>query len=297
VRNFIVVLALLFIAFTYLYYYKYVQNRVPYCKYKVFHKEINEIDTIGLVLGSSHTFYGIDSKLLNGNVFNFASISQSLMEDFAILKHIKNPVKRVIIPISYFTNWGYLNKAPNSGERLRAIDYQSLYGVKYPPYLDKTDIINFISVLSKSISTVNQQNFDVKGNLTGVCDSVRSEINDAKTAFERHVLGKNFNQIHPYLDSIHIFCAKHKIELYLTVMPYTYDYRKFISNGGFDQYLEFLTAKYGDENCFLLDFRAHFEISEERLMFRDADHLSFCGRNAFSEFLNDQISLRTLRLK
>ena len=62
-------------------------NRVPIIKYNLFHKKIITIDTLSVVLGSSHSFYGIDSKLLDGNVFNFASISQSLMEDYSILKH------------------------------------------------------------------------------------------------------------------------------------------------------------------------------------------------------------------
>jgi hypothetical protein len=291
VQYFIMVIALLAVTLIYSYYFRYQKSRVPFIKHSVFHKNDKSNDTIGLVLGSSHTFFGIDSKLLNGNVFNFASISQSLMEDYAILKHIKNPVKKVIIPISYFTNWHYLYKTPIAGEKLRAIDYQAIYNMKYPSYLERKDIASFISELTKSLFSSNLENFDNEGNLMGQCNSAGVEISDAKIAFERHRLGKDFGQIHPYLDSINMYCAENKIELYLIAMPYTREYRTYTSKGGFDKYLKRVTAKYNSNHCVVLDFRTHFQNAEEQPMFRDADHLSFCGRSAFSKFLNDQMRI------
>lgn len=59
-----------------------------------------------LVLGSSHTYYGIMPSVLGDSVFNIANISQTPEYDLAILKefHPLMPnLKRVIIPISYFT--------------------------------------------------------------------------------------------------------------------------------------------------------------------------------------------------
>ena len=294
--NFLIVVILLVITLTYSYYFKYMGTRVPVIKYNLFHEKINDADTLSFVLGSSHSFYGIDSKLLDGNVFNFASISQSLMEDYAILKHSKNPIKRVIIPISYFTNWHYLYKTPIGGEKLRTIDYQTIYGINYPWYLKSQDIVNFISELSKSILKTDNESFDIKGNVIGQCDSNGNNIKDAKTAFERHNLGKNFEQINPYLDSINTFCAKNKIDLYIIAMPYSHDYRKYTSEAGFDKYLKKVKEKYNNKNCFLLDFRTHFKLSEERFMFRDADHLSFCGRITFSKYLNEQINFTSSKL-
>jgi hypothetical protein len=287
--NFLIVLILLVITLTYSYYFKYMGTRVPVIKYNLFHEKINGADTLSFVLGSSHSFYGIDSKLLDGNVFNFASTSQSLMEDYAILKHSKNPIKRVVIPISYFTNWHYLYKTPIGGEKLRTIDYQ-IYGINYPSNSKSRDIMNFISELSKSILKTDKKSFDIKGNVIGQCDSNGNNIKNAKTAFERHNLGKNFEQINPYLDSINTFCTKNKIDLYFIAMPFSHDYRTYTIEAGFDKYLKIIKAKYNSKNCFILDFRAHFKLSEERFMFSDADHLSFCGRSAFSKFLNEQIN-------
>jgi hypothetical protein len=293
ILNLFIVIALMIVTLLYAYYFSYRENRVPHIKYSSFHKGIGVNDTIGLVLGSSHTFYGIDSKLLNGNVFNFASTCQSLMEDFSILKHIENPIERVIIPISYFSNWHYLYKTPIGGEKLRTIDYQSIYDIDYPAFLNLEDIGNFISELSKSILKQNTERFDKMGNLNGQCDSIGNEIMDAKEAFGRHNMGKDFNHLNPYLDSINMFCTKNKIELYFIVMPYSNQYRSYTRAGGFDLYLERISERYNNENCRILDFRNQFELSDEPIMFRDADHLSFCGRSVFSKFLNKQIELAT----
>ena len=270
-------------------YFKYTETRVPVIKYNLYHQKFNNFDTVSFVLGSSHTFYGIDSKLLDGNVYNFASISQSLMEDYAILSHIRNPIKRIIIPISYFTNWHYLYKTPIAGEKLRTIDYQTTYKINYPSYLSAKDGAFFISKLSKSLFKTAER-FDSKGNIVGQCDNSGAKIQDAKTAFERHNLGNNFEKIHPYLDSINNFCNTNKIELYIVIMPYSHEYREYTSKAGFDKYLEKLKSKYNNNNCVLLDFRTHFKLSEESIMFRDADHLSYCGRESFSKFLNKQIN-------
>ena len=58
-------------------------------------------------------------------------------------------------------------------------------------------------------------------------------------------------------------------------------------------WFQMISVKYNNENCRILDFRDQFELSDEQIMFRDADHLSFCGRSVFSKFLNKQIELAT----
>ena len=89
--------------------------------------------------------------------------------------------------------------------------------------------MNFISELSKRILNADEGSFDNKGNIIVQCYSNGREIKDAKTVFDRHNLRKNFKQIHPYLDSLHIFCAKNNIDLYFIAMPYSHDYRTYTS--------------------------------------------------------------------
>ena len=272
-------------------FYDYQKTRVPQIKYNTFHNNFKNADSIGIVLGTSHTFYGIDTKLLDGEVFNFASISQSLMEDYAILKHIKNPIKRVVLPLSYFSNWHYLYTTQSDGEKLRTIDYQSTYNINYPKYLKRKDIMNLLSEVSKNpFKKASEDQFDNKGNLIGKCDFDSKDITDAKTVFERHKMGKDFSKINPYLDSITRFCYNNNIKLFIVVTPYTQAYKNYTSAGGFDNYLNRIKIKYNINNCFVLDFRTYFKASDESTMFRDADHLSICGRSAFTKYLNQQIN-------
>lgn len=68
------------------------------------HKNGNKVNT--LILGSSHTYYGIKPEILGDSTFNLANISQTPEYDEALLESylplIPN-LKRIIIPISYFT--------------------------------------------------------------------------------------------------------------------------------------------------------------------------------------------------
>ena len=67
-------------------------------------KNAEEINT--LILGSSHTFYGVNPEYFSKKTFNAAYVSQSLDLDFEILNAYNSKLKKlktVIIPISYFS--------------------------------------------------------------------------------------------------------------------------------------------------------------------------------------------------
>lgn len=73
-------------------------------KYEWMQQNANDVET--LVLGNSHTYYGIQPKYLKGNAFNLANPSQLLEHDFFLLKYWSDKyvkLKTVILPISYFT--------------------------------------------------------------------------------------------------------------------------------------------------------------------------------------------------
>lgn len=59
-----------------------------------------------LILGSSHTYYGLKPDVLGDSVFSLANISQTPEYDLVLLKKallLCPNLKRVIIPVSYFT--------------------------------------------------------------------------------------------------------------------------------------------------------------------------------------------------
>ena len=84
-----------------------------------------------LILGSSHTYYGIDPVYFSSNnsVFNGAHVSQSLDYDYEILKRYAaklNNLKTVVIPVSYFTPWSRLS---NGSESWRVKNYVIHYKI------------------------------------------------------------------------------------------------------------------------------------------------------------------------
>ena len=67
-------------------------------------KNAAQIET--LILGSSHSFYGLDPTFFSSKTFNGSHISQSLKYDLEILKKYEGNFKNltaVVLPISYFS--------------------------------------------------------------------------------------------------------------------------------------------------------------------------------------------------
>ncbi|MDE6371030.1 MAG: SGNH/GDSL hydrolase family protein [Duncaniella sp.] len=79
-----------------------------------------------LILGSSHTYYGLNPKEMGDSVFNLANVSQSPEYDLALLLHYDSlmpNLRRIIVPISYFT---YRDPSLEEGpEWQRAIPYKA----------------------------------------------------------------------------------------------------------------------------------------------------------------------------
>lgn len=88
----------------------------------------NQIET--LILGSSHSFYGINPEYLSGNAFNASHVSQSLDYDYEILMNYSDRFDRlqtIYIPISYFSFWSRLD---TGAEKWRTNLYYDSYGIK-----------------------------------------------------------------------------------------------------------------------------------------------------------------------
>lgn len=267
----------------------YLHRRVPIIKLEML-KSSRLTDSIALVLGSSHSFYGINTNFLNSNYFNAASVSQGFYEDFEILNFTatQRKVTKVILPISYFSNHHYLDKNPKGGERLRIFEYSNGYELNYSNPLGLKD---YLSIVSSSLNQyfVRKEKFDKSGNLLESCQNINSKIKDAKDAFHRHNLRSNFDLRHPYLDSILNYCNRENISLHLLIMPFTKEYNNYLDKSQFNSWLIELRKSYPRLKVF--DNRKIFVNKNESNLFRDADHLSPCGRNIFSEELRKQLAL------
>lgn len=76
-----------------------------------------------LILGSSHTFYGVRPDLLSVPSFNLAQISQTYRYDDYLLRHYPtDSLRNVILPYSYFSIYEDFESVPR--ERWCAIRYR-----------------------------------------------------------------------------------------------------------------------------------------------------------------------------
>jgi hypothetical protein len=84
-----------------------------------------------LVLGNSHSFFGINPAYFSRSTFNAAHVSQSLNYDYFIFNKYKNKLsnlKTLILPVSYFT---LFSKLENGIEDWRVKNYSIYYGCQY----------------------------------------------------------------------------------------------------------------------------------------------------------------------
>ncbi len=98
----------------------------PY-KYKYEWMQANAVNVEILILGNSHTFYGIHPDVFSEKGFNLANPSQMPLQDLALLtywsKKYQN-LKTVVYPISYFTWFGEISDLGAASYRCR---YYSIY--------------------------------------------------------------------------------------------------------------------------------------------------------------------------
>ena len=80
-----------------------------------------------LVLGNSHTFYGIPPGELGGNAFSLAQVSQTYRYDDYLLRHYDFPhLEQVILPFSYMSLW----------EDFESQENKHFNAVRYRLYMD-----------------------------------------------------------------------------------------------------------------------------------------------------------------
>ena len=97
-----------------------------------------------LILGSSHSYYGIDPTYIDGFAFNASHISQSIDYDYEIFKRYNGQFKKlktIIIPIDYFT---LFSRVSTGVESWRVKNYEIYYGInKSYNIKDHFELLNF----------------------------------------------------------------------------------------------------------------------------------------------------------
>lgn len=251
-----------------------------------------------LVLGSSHTYYGLRPDEFADSTFNLANISQTPEYDLALLEHylpMMPNVRRVIVPISYFT---YRDPMLEKGD-------EWMLAVRYKIHMDLPLHSDF------SIYNLEIADFDAyKGKLKNLllkgranrCDSLGFGLGFdlssrdprwkemGRQRAEKHTLSTpgRYAEVREIQDSLMSLARRHDLEVIFITTPASKPYVEALDsvqlnemNKGIDE----LVRKYG---VAYYDFLADSRFSDSD--FYDPDHLSDVGAAKFSKLLADTIS-------
>lgn len=188
-------------------------------------KNGSEINT--LILGSSHTFYGLNPEFFSKKTFNAAYVSQSLDLDYAILNTYQSELrnlKTVIIPISYFSLFETLE---TDVEKWRIKNYVLYYNLPNQyNFTDNFETLNNdikLNVKKAVKHYVLGKSFITSSNLgwgNNYSSQIKKKINGAITA-KKHT-AKSFNLYSENLKSLQniiYLCQKKNIKIIFITTP------------------------------------------------------------------------------
>lgn len=273
----------------------YVENLSNPCKDKhkwmLAHSE--NVET--LVLGSSHTYYGIRPDMLGKNAYSLALVSQTYRYDAYLLQHYNMPkLKNVIIPFSYFSLW----------EDIDLQKEMSFEATRYRIYMD-CDIhsrigeygfefmhINSFKEKLKSIYTPSKMSWDEYGWGTNYTIESRNEDWDnGEIRAKNNTYPDNSEYVSlniNFLQNIIDFCNNRNIKVTIITTPVSYTFLKYESS-----YQKEINKKElrrilkQNPNIKYLNFENDSSFTDKD--FYDADHLNTDGATKLTLKLSEMM--------
>lgn len=257
----------------------------------------SEIST--LILGSSHTYYGLNPKWIGDSCFNLANISQTPELDYELLK--KNiaflpNLRRVIIPISYFTFTDL--RLEDSEEWFLCINYK--IHMRIGENLSNFSKYNFTFSHFPSFTAriKNALKIESKENR---CDSLgfglgytldNRDPNWESTAARRVANltrkdSKRRKEVRECLDAMLNFCKEKNIKAILIVTPVWREFRKYADTTQLSLMRMEAKELAKRHNLVLIDLFDSAEFTSED--FFDTDHLSIYGAERLSKIVSKEI--------
>lgn len=260
----------------------------------------NSADTKILILGSSHTYYGINPKYFEVKAFNCAYISQPLEFDFDIFEIFINKMdslKFVVLPISYFST---KRRLKDDAETWREKKYHIYYNI----ILKNADIENTFEIFDKNPERWNR----VKNSLLFkqndiTCDKLGHGISYSSNrkskdwestgiaAAKRHTTNTDqaiIKENEDYVDAIVRKCKSRDIKVILLTTPTWHTYSENLNKNQLRMTTDFckqMSSKYSNIVYIDLLVDKRFESKD----FYDADHLCDIGAKKLTLILNDTI--------
>ena len=277
----------------------------PY-KYKYEWMQKNAEDVEVLVLGNSHTFYGIRPEFLDGKAFNLANGSQGMKEDLFLLKYWADRYKKlktVIYPIS-FSTWFVGRELEDDIEAYRC-RYYTIYmdGNLYPslPYynFELGDYRTAKDKAARIISSKDDPGCDEYGWSTAYSLSKKkmnkwNDGTEADAAVKRHT-AKGWNHIdlhYARMKELANFCKSRNIQLILITTPCWHSYYDHLDNKQLAKMHELTNRCVEESGAIYLDYLKdqRFEADD----FFDSNHLSDIGATKFTKILNEDLNKSVL---
>lgn len=252
-----------------------------------------------LVLGSSHSYYGVNPEYFSLKVFNAANVSQTLDYDALIYDTWfkgKTAPQYVVLTISYSTLWG---KIALGKEHWRSRKYSIYMGFGswrdwfspdgYEFQLGDRTVLGYY-IQGKDFVGCSGTGFGT----TFKCNSGKDLYESGVSAAERHSLMSaataglcrdNIAIIGNIIDD----CAEHGKKIVFLITPTYISYREALPAAQVRRTHEVLDSLHGEypDNTAVLDFSSdpRFTASD----FYDGDHLCTDGATKLSVILNDTL--------
>ncbi|AEV99437.1 hypothetical protein A4D02_26730 [Niastella koreensis] len=248
-----------------------------------------------LVLGSSHSYYGINPAYIKGNVFNASHVSQTIDLDWEIIKKYKwSNLKYILLPVDYFTLYYRLDQGVESW---RLKNYQIYYGITSTSLTNYFELTNgrfkdnINRVIRYYVHRLNDVNCDTLGYGINFNLAAQDLETSGKEAAAKHTikstafLQKNIG----VLSQFAAFAKENKIKLILFSAPAYKSYRNNLNRNQLQTTVNAIEKTVqSNPNVVYYNFLTDtiFKASD----YSDADHLNPAGAKKLSSKLNDRIS-------
>ena len=283
---------------------EYLVRQVPNpYKYKEEWMEKHHGEVEVLIMGASHSFYGVKPDLLGDKAFNLANNAQFFEYDYYLLNKFDCPnLKMIVLNFSYPTFFtGRLEDTP---EWYRAINYK-IY-MDYPEHSDFsrynfefTNMDVFRAKLSKYFNPPEDVGFDKYGMGTAykLSDKDTANWNEGSAAaaanahtvkdWDWEIAMRNLKVKCDMLDEVVSMCQKRDIQLVLITIPCWVDYVNRLDEHQLSVVYEQLFDYSKRRNVVYLNY-----LNDDRFTsddFYDSNHLSDIGAVKFTKILKDDI--------
>lgn len=266
---------------------------------------IKDSDYSTLILGSSHTYSGLNPEYFSTHTINAANSSQDFKYDLHILKTslaFRKNIRYVILPVSMFSLTSELNEGKESWRRFNYSHFMGFHQNEGVGIFDLREYSVFLAnpnrlgLLKKSFlalaGTKTERDWSSNGwgsayHSTPTMDNL---ISTGKSAAARHQRNATLNQVSiNSLGNIAKLCQLNGIRLILVTPPAYISYRQNIEASRLAEIIsevEKLQSTYANISYSNYFDDPRFTASD----FFDADHLNHQGAEKLSRLINNEIN-------